>query len=55
MMKPFLPEGETILWLTDQWAEALESTAIQLGQMKTAPLLDKHYWNEVYLTGQNLT
>ena len=30
------------------------STAIQIGPMKTAPLLSKHYWNEVFLTGQNI-
>ena len=28
---------------------------IQLCRLEMAPLLSKHYWNEVYLTGQNLT
>ena len=27
---------------------------IQLYRLEMAPLLSKHYWNEVYLTGQNL-
>ena len=27
---------------------------IQLCRLEMAPLLSKHYWNEVYLTGQNL-
>ena len=28
---------------------------VQLCQMKMAPSVNKYYWNEVYLTGQNLT
>ena len=28
---------------------------VQLGPMKTAPLLDKYYWNEGLLNRQNLT
>ena len=36
-------------------SRCMQAKYIQLGPMKTAPLLNKHYWNEGTLTGQNLS